>query len=235
MKPSQTVCAALESMMRSATAICRIAGEASPECEDACGKVRSRAPALQSTCGLASPQIDFVEQRTAGKACGTGAGLGVGSPFPLTNGEEMIYHVPPYARFFLDGFEVKRTVEDRTYEQVGGSWSQIAATPAGTDDSPAPRADHPECLRPPDLHSFDSPGWVFGTRELSVGGGKKTSPTATGVEQRLNFVEWIGASGPMTRINSDRKEWSTVVKLRWSASGWRMEPGSSIGLGHVKL
>jgi len=197
--------------------------------------VRTHAPMMQSQCGLASPQIQFIGQRTAGTACGTGASLGVGKPFALTNGAEIIHHVGPYARFFLDSFEVRRTVADRTYEEEAGTRRVVAETPAGTEDSPTSRADHPECMRPPDLYSFDSPGWAIGSRELSVAPGTKTSPSATRVEQRLNFVEWIAASGPMTRINTDRQEWSTVLKLRWSGTTWHMESGSMIGLGHVTL
>ena len=233
-KPVDHTCDAYRSMIRATLGICTLAGEASKECDDACARVRAHSGALMSACGLAPPTVDFVKHLNSGAACGTNAGMGVGKPLPLTNAAEVIHHVTPASRCLLADYEVKRTVEDKTYERVSGAWRQVAATPAGTDDTPGPRADHPECMKPPDLHSFDSPGYVFNTRQLSTGAGK-TSVDATGVEVRMNFEEWIAASGPAIRVNSPKVDWSNVLKLRWAGTGWVQEPGSAIGPGHVTV
>jgi hypothetical protein len=232
--PAQTACLALESMIRSTIAICRIAGESSSQCEDACDSVRDRVNQLSSTCKLTLPAIAFKEHRATGTACGTNATLGVGK-YGLTNAAELVFYVNPYARCYFSQYAVRRTIEEKLYEEVGGAWRVLKMTPAGTDDSPSPRTDHPACMQPPDLHSFDSPGFPFNVRELSIGDGKKVSSSATRVEIRMNFLEWIAAEGPRVRIQSDQIKWNNVLKLKWSGTSWKIEPGSAIALSHVTL
>jgi hypothetical protein len=230
---TETLCKAYTSMIRSTVALCELAGEDSAKCDEACAKTRKHAAQLMARCNLDTPKIEFKEHKTAGKACGSSVKLGVGSPFDLTNAAEVVHHAGPYARCFLDGFEVRRTVEDKTYQQVGGAWSLLASTPAGTDDTPGP--GYPACMTPPFLYSYDSPGWPSGTVRQLPAGGTKVSSSATGVELRMNFYEWIRATGPGITINTDKVEWSNVLKLSWSGGRWNIGPGSAIGPGHVKL
>jgi hypothetical protein len=232
--PARLACMALASMIRSTQGICRMAGEDSVQCEQACATARARVNQLLTQCKLDLPQITFKEHRTSGSACGTQATLGVGK-FGLTNAAELVFYVDPYARCFFSDYEVRRTVEDKTYERVTGTWRVVATTGAGTDDSPPPRTDHPKCMQPPELHSFDSPGFVFNVRELPVGGGKKVSSNATEVDLRMNFLESIEAKGPSVRITTDQIKWSNVLKLKWDGKAWKIQPGSAIALGHVVL
>jgi hypothetical protein len=231
-KSKQMVCPALKSMISATLAICRLAGEDSSQCDKACTKVRVHSSPLFSECNLDMPKIDFKEHKTSGKACGTSALLGVGA-FALTNAAEVIHHVEPYARCFLSDYEVHRTVEDKTSEQVGGVWRVIATTPKGTDDTPSP-GDNP-CMQPPDLHSYDSPGFAISLLHALPVGGVKVSSSATRVEVRANFLEWISAAGPALKINTSKVEWNNVLKLRWNGKFWKLEPGSDIALGHVTL
>jgi hypothetical protein len=234
---TDVACAAFESMTRAAVAICRLASEDSDKCEAACARVRAHAGGphmLAQRCNSQIPEIGFKEQRKSGSACGTHADLGVGA-FGLTISEEMVHHVDPYARCFLDDFQIRRTAQDRTHEKVNGKWRLVSDTENGNDDTPDP-SGFAECMKPPYLHSYDSPGWVtFNTTRQLKAGSKLTSADATEVQLRMNFVEWVRGAGSGFVTQKNRVNWGFILHLKWVGERWKIAPDSDVFTNHVSL
>lgn len=113
-------------------------------------------------------------------------------------------------------YDIKRTIELRTWNLIGGLWKPAGSLPAGTDDDK--KGNHDEDLTPEPSHLYviDGPGPPF---------DMDFNQNATGYVYSASFVEWVMAkvgSAGWQKV-SDDFEWHTNTALKKVNGQWRRD------------
>lgn len=185
--------------------------------------------------------VTFVHFRNSGststEACG-GTRLGVDTYGMLYNAMEMRFDAPPGLSRRYPNYRFRRTIEEQLWQEVGGRWLRLSAEPAGTPDDPSL---DPACTQPPNLYTFDLPGWFTlpSASTLPSFDGRSTDPSATQVVLQQNFREWVEGQTPEGgwRRVSRVVHWHSLQWVRRTSPGdvWQPTTASEIELGHLGM
>lgn len=143
-------------------------------------------------------------------------------------------------------YRFNRVIKEDMWVETPTGWHQTSLSRTAKWHSDTPHLPK-HCCQPPDLYSFDRPGWAFSkigsTSELVVDDqGTKTDASVSAIVWIQNFREWVEAAAPNDgwRNVSDVVEWYSRQWAYRAAAGkpWQSRvtrDGADIGLGHVPM
>jgi hypothetical protein len=202
-----------------------------------------RPPAPEFARVFRWPQL----MNSGASQCAPGVTLGVGPGGQLLNAMELVFTEQPAAterRRRLapggyDHYQVRQTLEERSWQFVGNQWLALPSQPAGTVDDPDPTL---QCWREPEMRTVDTPGWsgyfVPPTTRRLIVNGERTHADATAVLVQQNFYTWIEGARVFSgarEVVSVRYPWSNNLYLVRASptSPWQHGPDSRIQSGHT--
>ena len=183
--------------------------------------------------------------------CKPAVALGVNPGGEFLNAMEIVFKEEDFAKELrlklgrggFTGYRVRQTIEEQSWQMVGGKWSLMSSVAAGTADDPFPEM---QCVgNPPYLRAVDTPGWsgFLGvgpkTRQLVVN-KIKSDLNATQVVVQQNFRTWVEGErvylGDWVRASIEA-EWHNIQWLvrDTPTSDWKTTNQSEIASGPIKL
>ncbi len=149
-------------------------------------------------------------------------------PGSFTNGMELRANIAGHEAGVT--YDIKRLMEWKAWERVGGKWNFLDGDPPGTADDPD---NNDECLAPgpPPEHIYvaDAPG---------LGQVVGVDPAATEVVVKHTFFEWVDMEKPLGGgvESTNTFAWHSIIWLTKNRGAWKMDKArSTIASGKIKV